>query len=80
MMPDHYEAAPVRQELASAIRAVNAKHAEAGAPELPGLTQAWLILNRDLDMAAASGDEIAARKAVDTYRVRGLRAIETVGR
>lgn len=71
---------PVRYELAAAIREVNAAHNEAGAPELAGLKEAWVALDRSLSLATISGNDRAARMAVDAYRERALAAISEVRR
>ncbi len=71
---------PVRYELAAAIRQVNAAHAEAGAPELAGLKEAWISLDRSLSLATIAGDDRAARTAVDAYRERALASIDEASR
>ena len=64
MSPHEIKAGPVRQQLADAIRAVNAAHAEAGSPDLPDLRDAWIALDRTLSLAVVAGDDLAARTAV----------------
>ena len=80
MIAQQHVAGPLRNELASVIREVNAVHAAAGAPELPDLKTAWISLERNLRVAGASGDEVAARRAIAAYRRDALAAIEEAGR
>ena len=56
--------APNPATLAAAVREVNARHAEAGSPDLPELAAAWVALDRALSLAVVAGDELAARTAV----------------
>lgn len=76
MISYELSAGPVRQELASAIRQVNAAHAQIGSPEIPDLKEAWTALDRSLSLAVIAGDDTNARAAVERYRERGLAAIK----
>jgi len=69
---------PHRKELADCVRRVNAAHAAAGpdARELPNLKEAWVRLDRNLSIANTSGDEVAARRAIETYEREAVAAIE----
>jgi hypothetical protein len=73
-------AGPIRQELATAIRSVNAALAQVGDPDLPELRSEWLRLDRALSMATLTGDHEAARIAVNAYRRRSLALIAEAGR
>ena len=61
-------------------RAVNARHAQIGSPDLVALREQWLQLDRALNLAILAGDDEAARVAVKTYRRRSLALIEEAGR
>lgn len=76
MISHQPHAGAVRNELANVIREVNA--AAADAPDVPELTAAWLALDKSLRLATVSGDDRAARAAVDRYRERALAAIAEV--
>ncbi len=76
MIATHLIHGPIRTYLAGAVRTVNARHAEVGAPELLELKEAWSRLDRSLSLASVAGDERAARAAVDSYRRDALAAIE----
>jgi hypothetical protein len=66
----------IRVELATAVRYVNAAHARIGGPELPGLRDEWVRLDRSLRLATVAGDTRVARVAVDRYRRNSLAVIE----
>lgn len=76
MIATHLTHGPIRTYLAGAVRAVNARHTEIGAPELLGLKEAWSRLDRSLTLSSVAGDEQAARAAIDAYRRDALAAIE----
>lgn len=75
MSSDRFDPGAIRHELASAIRQINAQHAEIGSPKLTGLDRAWRRLDSDLAVAKAAGDEIGCRHAVERYRLAALEAI-----
>ena len=76
MIAQTLTAGPLSKELADTVRRVNAAHVEHGAPELPTLKEAWCRLDRNLSVANAAGDEVAARRAVVAYGNEALAAIE----
>lgn len=80
MIAHELSTSPVRVELANAIRAVNARHAEVGAPESAQLKAAWVRLDKSLSLAVLAGEDAAARRAVDNYRAEALAAIEQAAR
>ena len=70
---------PHRKELADCVRRVNALHADRGGRELPDLKESWVRLDRNLSVANASGDEVAARRAIEIYEREATAAIEEAG-
>lgn len=74
-MSTEITAGPVRQELASAIRAVNAALAQIGSSHQPDLRHHWLSLDRALNLAILAGDDEACRVAVKAYRRNALAEI-----
>lgn len=70
---------PHRKELADCVRRVNALHADRGGREIPDLKEAFCRLDRNLSVANASGDEVAARRAIETYEREAVAAIEEAG-
>lgn len=76
MIAHNLHTGSMSRELAAAIRTVNAAHNTIGGPELAGLKEAWVNLDRNLEVARAAGDDAAARRAVDTYQRDALAEIE----
>lgn len=58
--------------LAEAVRAVNAQLARTEDPDDAKLRDLWSQVRSDLDVAEAMGDDMAAKKAIDRYRIESL--------
>lgn len=76
MIAHNLHTGSMSRELADVVRAVNAALTAIGAPELDGLKQAFVNLERNLEVARAAGDDAAARRAVDTYQREAMAEIE----